>query len=64
VKEAYPEFSGFTAANRLEEARSTGAEALVSSCPWCKSNFTEAAAGSGGSLEILDVIDLVQKAVE
>ena len=64
VKEAYPEFSEFTAANRLEEARSTGAEALVSSCPWCKSNFTEAVNGSKGSLEILDVIDLVQRATE
>ena len=64
VKETYPEFSEFTAANRLEEARSTGAEALVSSCPWCKSNFTQAVDGSEDSLEILDVIDLVQRAME
>ena len=64
VKEAYPEFAQFTAANRLQEARSTGAAALVTSCPWCKSNFTESVDGSEGSLEILDVIDLVQRAME
>ncbi len=63
VKDAYPEFSKSTAANRLEEARSVEAEALVSSCPWCKSNFTDAANRTGNSMKVLDVIDLVQQAI-
>ena len=63
VKDAYPEFSESTAANRLEEARSVEAEALVSSCPWCKSNFTDAANGTGDSMKVFDIIDLVHQAI-
>ena len=35
AREAYPDFSNWTATERIEEAKSTGAEAVVSACPWC-----------------------------
>ncbi len=45
-REAYPEFSAATAAERVEEAASTGAEALVTACPRCELNFSEAVAAA------------------
>ena len=53
VGSAYPEFNAWTAAERVEEARCTGADALVTACPWCERNFIDAvargAAGGGAS---------------
>jgi Fe-S oxidoreductase len=63
VREAYPEYSQWTAGERLAEARATGAEALVSACPWCERNLKDAAAALGEPLPVYDVVELVQKAV-
>jgi Fe-S oxidoreductase len=63
VREAYPEYSNWTAAERITEARATGAEALVSACPWCERNFLDAIGDRGDSMKVYDIIDLVQKAV-
>jgi len=63
VKEAYPDFAESTAAKRIEEARSVGAEALVSSCPWCKSNFEDCTNKTGDNIKVYDIIDLVQQAI-
>lgn len=59
VYEAFPDFAAWAARERLEEAVATGAEALVTSCPWCETLFTEAAAETGSDLEILDLTDLI-----
>lgn len=64
VKEAYPDFAASTAAKRIEEARSVGAEALVSACPWCKNNFEDCAAETDEPMKVYDIIDLVQQAME
>ncbi len=63
VKEAYPDFSSWTAGERIEEARSTGADALVSACPWCERNFIDAIARNGQKMKVYDVIELVQQAI-
>lgn len=59
VYEAFPDFAVWAALERLEEARATGAEALVTACPWCEKVFTEAVSESGSDLEIYDVTDLL-----
>jgi Fe-S oxidoreductase len=61
VREAYPEFSAWTAAERIAEAKATGAEALVSACPWCERNFRDAINASGNAMQVYDIVDLVQK---
>ena len=54
-----------TAAERVEEAASTGAEALVTACSRCELNFAEAVAadaasgGPGADLKVHDVLELV-----
>jgi len=63
VKDAYPEFSSWTAGERIEEAMSTGAEAIVSACPWCKKNFMDAVDANGAKMKVFDVMDLVHLAI-
>jgi Fe-S oxidoreductase len=59
--DAYPEFSHDTATERLEEAQSTGADAIVSACPWCNRNFAEAK--NGNNLQVFDIMELVGQAL-
>ena len=60
VLEAYPDFAAWTAAERLTEAKATGAEAIVSACPWCERNFADTAKGQDEEIKVYDVIDLVK----
>jgi Fe-S oxidoreductase len=62
VKEAYPDFSNWTAMERIEEARSTGAEALVTACPWCERNFIDGSS-AGQQIKVYDLVELVQQAI-
>jgi Fe-S oxidoreductase len=63
VREAFPEFSEWTASERIEEANSVGAEAIVSACPWCKINFTNAATTLGEKIKVFDLVDLVSQSI-
>ena len=58
-REAYPEYSAATAAERLLEAEATGAEALVTACSRCELNFSEGVAAGVAKLEVHDVLELV-----
>ena len=62
-REAYPEYSAWAAAERVAEARATGADALVSACSRCELNFKEAVASDGKILQVHDVLDLVWRAI-
>ncbi len=63
VLEAYPDFALWTANERIEEAKSTGAEAIVTACPWCERNFKDAIRESGGSMKVYDIVELVQESI-
>lgn len=79
VRESNPEFAAWTAAERLSEAESTGAEALVTACPHCVQNLSgnggrgeegdgdargRAVGGPGsGGLPVYDIIEILDKAV-
>jgi Fe-S oxidoreductase len=63
VKEAYPDFAIWTAAERIREAHSVGAKAIVSACPSCIRNFRDAIKENGEKIEVLDVIELVQESI-
>lgn len=64
VREAYPDFSSWTGSERIREAMATGAEALVTACPWCKRNLSDAVKESGDKLDVYDIVELVEKALE
>lgn len=63
VREAYPEFNAWTAGERIEEAKTTGAEAIATACPGCEKNFTEAVSADGAKIRVLDVLELVERAL-
>jgi Fe-S oxidoreductase len=63
VVDAYPEFSSWTAGERIVEAMSTGAEAIVSACPWCERNFMDAIKVKNTDMKVCDVLELVQQAI-
>lgn len=68
-REAFPAYSAATATERVAEAASTGAQALVTTCSRCELNLTEALAtdaASGGpaaDLEVHDLLELVARSV-
>jgi Fe-S oxidoreductase len=61
--ETSPEFSSWTASERITEANATGARALVTACPWCEDNFRGVVDDRGKGIEVFDVIELVEKAL-
>jgi len=63
VNESNPDFATWTAKKRIEEAESTGAEAIVSACPWCEKNLSETIKENGGRLKVYDIVELVEKAI-
>ena len=63
VKEAYPDFALWTAGERIEEAKATGAEAMVTACGWCERNFLDAVAERGDRIKVYDVVELVRQAL-
>ncbi|NIN00952.1 MAG: (Fe-S)-binding protein [candidate division Zixibacteria bacterium] len=64
VWEAYPDFAGWSAKERIEEAQWTGTDALVTSCGWCERNFRDAAAELESKIKILDITELVALSVK
>ena len=63
VVDAYPDFSIWTAKERIEEAKCTGAEAIVSACPWCERNFIDAINAKHEKMKVYDIVELVQLAI-
>jgi heterodisulfide reductase subunit D len=63
VNESNPDFAVWTARKRIDEAVSTGAEAIVTACPWCEKTFNEAIKASGSGMKVYDIVELIEKAI-
>ncbi len=59
VPYAFPDFALWTAKERLFEAESTGAEAIVTSCPYCVQMFRKAIEAKGSPMKVYDLAELV-----
>lgn len=64
VKTAYPEVSRKAALKRVREAEKTGADMLVTACPFCVQTLRDAAAMSGSKIEILELAVLLDRLAE
>lgn len=64
VKAAFPEFAVNTARRRVEEAKDTGAQILVSCCPFCSTNLQDAINADNTDLKFYDLTELVLMALE
>ena len=59
VKSAFPEIANLIASRRGEEAEDTGAEILITSCPFCKLNLNE-----NSAMEVLDLSEFILACIE
>lgn len=64
VAEANPDLVEFAGKQRIQEAGFTGADTLVTACPWCERSLRDAAEKEGMDLQVMDVADLVIKSVK
>jgi Fe-S oxidoreductase len=62
VNESNPEYANWTAKERIKEAVYTGAEAMVTACPWCEKNFNETMEYDS-NLKVYDIVELLEKAI-
>ncbi len=63
TSEAFPEFSLWSAGQRLEEAFDLDVEGLISTCPRCKKNFLDATREKGIAFQVLDLSEIIAKAI-
>jgi Fe-S oxidoreductase len=62
VKTAYPEVSMKAAVRRIIEAEKTGADVLVTTCPFCVQTLRTAAQSIGSRMEVLELSVLLDRA--
>ena len=61
VRSAFKELSESAALSRIEEAKSTGAEILVSACPFCANQFKSNI--SANEINVLDIAEVIKKTI-
>ena len=64
VKSSFPEFALHTSKKRLEEALETGAEALISTCPFCWNNFNDGIKADNLGIKMYDLTQIVKLSIE
>ena len=63
VGRSNPEFAAWTARERIDEAETTGAEAVVTACPWCQKIFNKTIEDGGSSMQVYDIVELFDQAI-
>ena len=58
-KSQFNNFAVRIAADRVREAEATGAEYLVTSCPFCVTNLSQGAKAIGSKIKVVDVSDIL-----
>ncbi|MHA1762913.1 MAG: (Fe-S)-binding protein [Promethearchaeota archaeon] len=61
VKIGFPEWALEISNERINEAKATGATVLSSTCPFCRTNLSDANEKYGGGLEILDLLEILDQ---
>lgn len=62
-KITHPEEAVAIASERVKHAEDVGAEAIVSSCPFCKTNLADAVKATGSKLQVYDITELIAKSM-
>jgi heterodisulfide reductase subunit D len=63
VKVGYPDWALTISKERVEEAQQTGATTLVSTCPFCKTNLSQANEQYKTNLQVIDLIELLNEVI-
>lgn len=61
VRSAAKDFALWAAKERIEEACSTGAQAIISSCPYCEENLKEAIKKNSRKIEVYDIAQVLAR---
>ncbi|MHA1652092.1 MAG: (Fe-S)-binding protein [Candidatus Helarchaeota archaeon] len=64
VKKGFPELSLEIAKSRIKEAEETGADTLVSICPFCFRNLSDAIKALNSNLKMIDLTELLNQAIQ
>jgi heterodisulfide reductase subunit D len=64
VKANYPAMAAAIARDRVQEAIATGAEVLVTMCPFCQTSFTQALKELGSGMRLAGVEELLLESLE
>jgi heterodisulfide reductase subunit D len=64
VKSGFKDWALEIATDRVKEAEKTGAEYLVSTCPFCWRNLEDAINASGSKLKMVDVTEILDSVIE
>jgi heterodisulfide reductase subunit D len=59
-----PTLSKKIAADRIRSAEKTQADAIVSACPFCESNFEEGREAIGSTMGVLDLVDILAESLD
>jgi len=63
VKSAFPDMAINTAKLRIKEAEDTGADIIVSACPFCSTNLQDGISESGSYLKYYDISEILLMAM-
>jgi Fe-S oxidoreductase len=63
VRTAFPEHSFRIAAERIEEAKATGAEAIATCCPYCEQSLMDPIKRNHEKIKLYDLTDLMLMAM-
>ncbi|NVM17623.1 MAG: (Fe-S)-binding protein [Candidatus Lokiarchaeota archaeon] len=61
VKIGYPDWALEVSKERLEEAKESGATVITSTCPFCKTNLTDATTHYNFDFQVLDLMEILDK---
>ena len=64
VKKGFPELALEISKSRIQEAEETGAEYIVSICPFCYRNLSDAIKALGSNLKMTDLTELINQALD
>lgn len=64
VRTAYPDWATEMAAERVSQAEATGADTLVSACPFCEQNLEVGAKAGGSKIEVMDLSEVLLLSLE
>ncbi|MFX0057351.1 MAG: heterodisulfide reductase-related iron-sulfur binding cluster [Candidatus Hodarchaeota archaeon] len=63
VKKGFPDLALEIGKSRIKEAEDTGAEFLVSICPFCFRNLNDAISALNSNIKMIDLLELLDQAL-
>jgi len=59
LKSGYPDIAQSIGIERVEEAEGTGAQYIVTTCPFCEQNIRDAIKGKSSKIKVVDLVQLM-----